>query len=152
MSLSPPKPTVHVRPLPYEERLEQRADAQVDLVVIHCTELPDLDTAREYGERVLHDSGAGNSGHYYVDRDGGVHLWVHPGRVANHCRGYNPRSIGIELVNVGRFPDWFDSRRQEMTEPYPEAQLQALLALLASLRRSLTSLRFIAGHEDLDTA
>jgi N-acetylmuramoyl-L-alanine amidase len=152
MCIPPPKPTVHVRPLPYEERLEQRADAQVDLVVIHCTELPDLDTAREYGERVVHPSGAGNSGHYYVDRDGSVHLWVHPGRVANHCRGYNPRSIGIELVNVGRFPDWFDSRRQEMTEPYPEAQLQALLALLASLRRSLTSLRFIAGHEDLDRA
>jgi N-acetylmuramoyl-L-alanine amidase len=152
MSLPPPKPTVHVRPLPYEERLEQRADAQVDLVVIHCTELPDLDTAREYGERVVHESGAGNSGHYYVDRDGSVHLWVHPGRIANHCRGYNPRSIGIELVNLGRYPDWFDSRRQEMTEPYPEAQLQALLALLASLRRSLTSLRYIAGHEDLDTA
>jgi N-acetylmuramoyl-L-alanine amidase len=152
MSLPPPKPTVHVRSLPYEERLEQRADAQVDLVVIHCTELPDLDTAREYGERVVHESGAGNSGHYYVDRDGSVHLWVHPGRIANHCRGYNPRSIGIELVNLGRYPDWFDSRRQELTEPDPEAHLQALLALLASLRRSLTSLRYIAGHEDLDTA
>ena len=129
-----------------------RPDAQVDLVVVHCTELPDLETAREYGERAVHASGAGNSGHYYVDRDGSVHLWVHPGRVANHCRGYNPRSIGIELVNTGRFPEWFDSRRQEMTEPYPDAQIQALLGLLASLRRSLTSLRYIAGHEDLDTA
>ena len=152
MSASPPKPAVHVRPLPYEARLQQRPDAQVDLVVVHCTELPDLDTAREYGERVVHESGAGNSGHYYVDRDGSVHLWVHPGRVAHHCRGYNPRSIGIELVNIGRYPDWFDSRRQVMAEPYPEAQVQALLALLASLRRSLTSLRWIAGHEDLDTA
>ena len=152
MSASPPKPAVHVRPLPYEERLGQRPDVEVDLVVIHCTELPDLDTAREYGERVMHDSGAGNSGHYYIDRDGSVHLWVHPGRIAHHCRGYNPRSIGIELVNTGRFPDWFDSRRQVMDEPYPEPQLLALLALLASLRRSLTSLRWIAGHEELDTA
>jgi N-acetylmuramoyl-L-alanine amidase len=152
MSTSPARPAVHVWPLPYEAQLEQRPDAQVDLVVVHCTELPDLATAREYGERALYDSGAGNSGHYYVDRDGSVHLFVHPGRVAHHCRGYNPRSIGIELVNTGRFPDWLDSRRQQMSEPYPEPQLRALLGLLASLRRSLTGLRYIAGHEDLDTA
>ena len=150
--MSAPPPAIDVWPLPYEEKLAQRPDAQVDLVVVHCTELPDLAVAREYGERVMHASGAGNSGHYYVDRDGSVHLWVHPGRVANHCRGYNPRSIGIELVNLGRFPDWYDSRHQDMPEPYTEAQLQALLGLLASLRRSLTSLRWIAGHEDLDTA
>jgi len=147
-----PKPTIHVWPLPYEDRLEQRPDSQVDLVVIHCTELPDLAIAREYGERALYESGTGNSGHYYIDRDGSVHLFVHPGRVANHCRGYNPRSIGIELVNIGRYPDWLDSRRQEMPEAYTEAQLQALAGLLVSLQRSLTGLRWIAGHEDLDTA
>jgi len=101
---------------------------------------------------VLYDSAAGNSGHYYIDRDGSVLLFVHPGRIANHCRGYNDRSIGIELVNTGRYPDWLDSRQQEMREAYPQAQLDALSGLLASLRRSLTSLRWIAGHEDLDTA
>jgi N-acetylmuramoyl-L-alanine amidase len=152
MSRDLPPPAIHVWPLPYEERLEQRPAAQIDLVVIHCTELPDLATAREYGERALYESGAGNSGHYYIDRDGSVHLWVHPGRVAHHCRGYNPRSIGIELVNTGRYPDWLDSRRQQMSEPYTAVQLRALVALLASLRRSLTGLRYIAGHEDLDTA
>jgi N-acetylmuramoyl-L-alanine amidase len=152
MSALPQKPSIHVWPLPYEERLPQRPDAQVDLVVIHCTELPDLAMAREYGERVLYDSGAGNSGHYYVDRDGGVQLFVHPGRIAHHCRGYNERSIGIELVNTGRYPDWFDSRRQDMREAYPQAQVDALVGLLDSLRRSLTGLRWIAGHEDLDTA
>ena len=151
MSAPPPKPAIRVWPLPYEERLPQRPDARVDLVVIHCTELPDLAMAREYGERVLYDSGAGNSGHYYIDRDGSVLLFVHPGRIAHHCRRYNDRSIGIELVNSGRYPDWLDSRRQEMREPYPQAQLDALSGLLASLRRSLTGLRFIAGHEDLDT-
>ena len=152
MSALPQKPSIHVWPLPYEERLPQRPDAQVDLVVIHCTELPDLAMAREYGERVLYESGAGNSGHYYIDRDGDTQLFVHPGRIAHHCRSYNERSIGIELVNIGRYPDWFDSRRQEMTEGYPDAQVEALLGLLLSLRRSLTSLRWIAGHEDLDTA
>ena len=73
--------------MPYEARLEPRPLAQVDLVVIHCTELPDLATARQYGERVLYpDSGTGNSGHYYIDRDGTVHVFVAPDRVAHHTR------------------------------------------------------------------
>jgi len=151
MSALPQKPSIRVWPLPYEERLPQRPDAQVDLVVIHCTELPDMAMAREYGERVLYESGAGNSGHYYIDRDGSVHLFVRPTRIANHTRGYNPRSIGIELVNTGRYPHWLDSRHQAMVEPYPAVQVQALIALLASLRQELPELRFIAGHEDLDT-
>ena len=105
MSQDLPPPAIHVWPLPYEERLAQRPAAQIDLVVIHCTELPDLATAREYGERELYDSGTGNSGHFYIDRDGAVHLFARPTRITNHTRGYNPRSIGIELVNTGRFPD-----------------------------------------------
>jgi N-acetylmuramoyl-L-alanine amidase len=147
----PPLP-LHAWPLPYEERLEARPLAQVDLVVIHCTELPDLATAREYGERVHYDAGTGNSGHYYIDRDGTVHVFVRPERIANHTRGYNPRSVGIELVNTGRYPDWYDSRRQVMAEPYTPAQVAALVALLARLRAELPNLRHIAGHEDLDTA
>lgn len=147
----PPLP-LHEWTLPYEARLEARPLAQVDLVVIHCTELPDLATAREYGERVLYDAGTGNSGHYYIDRDGTVHVFVRPNRVANHTRGYNPRSVGIELVNIGRFPDWFDTKRQVMTEPYTAAQVEALVALLARLRAELPNLAHIAGHEDLDTA
>ena len=139
-------------PLPYVERLERRALADVELVVIHCTELPDLATAREYGERVVHDSGTGNSGHYYVDRDGTIHRFVPDERVAHHVRGLNARSIGIELVNRGRWPDWFDSRRQAMEEDYTEAQVDALVALLGDLRSRLPNLRAVAGHEDLDTA
>jgi N-acetylmuramoyl-L-alanine amidase len=147
----PPLP-MHEWLLPYEERLPERPLAQVDLVVVHCTELPDLATARRYGERVLYDSGAGNSGHYYIDRDGTIHVFVRPQRTANHTRGHNPRSVGIELVNTGRYPDWYDTRRQVMTEPYTTAQVEALVALLAQLRRELPNLTQIAGHEDLDTA
>jgi len=147
-----PPPSVHVWPLPYESLLGERPASDIDLVVMHCTELPDLAMAREYGERQQHERGTGNSGHYYIDRDGAVHLWVRPTRIAHHTRGYNPRSIGIELVNTGRYPDWYDSRRQAMTEPYPDAQLDALVALLQALRRDLPQLRFVAGHEDLDVA
>jgi N-acetylmuramoyl-L-alanine amidase len=144
-------PALRIEPLPYEPRLAPRPLGQIDLVVIHCTELPDLATAREYGERVLYpDSGTGNSGHFYIDRDGSVHRWVATDRVAHHTRGYNPRSIGIELVNRGRFPHWLDSRHQAMEEPYADAQVAALVALLRQLQGDCAALRYIAGHEDLD--
>jgi N-acetylmuramoyl-L-alanine amidase len=144
---------IDVAPLVYESRLEARPRTQIDLVVIHCTELPDLATAREYGDRVHYEAtGTGNSGHFYIDRDGSVHRWIAIERTAHHTRGYNPRSIGIELVNTGRYPRWLDASHQAMDEPYTAVQLRALVALLASLRRSLTGLRYIAGHEDLDTA
>ena len=146
----PPDPAMHDWPLPYEARLEARPTARIDLVVIHCTELPDLAMARQFGEREVHASGTGNSGHYYIDRDGSIHVFVKPGRIAHHTRGYNERSVGIELVNTGRYPDWLDSRRQTMDEPYTEAQVVALVALLNTLRQDIPTLEFIAGHEDLD--
>jgi N-acetylmuramoyl-L-alanine amidase len=145
-------PRIHDQPLPYVDILPERPVDAVELVVIHCTELPDLAMAREYGEKVLHASGAGNSGHYYVDRDGAVYRYVPGTRVANHVRGHNANSIGIELVNRGRYPHWWDSRQQQMTEPYSEIQIAALNALLAQLRVEFPKLRDIAGHEDLDTA
>ncbi len=145
-------PPVHLDPLPYEARLAPRASSAVDLVVIHCTELPDLATARRFGEEILYPgSQTGNSGHYYIDRDGALHQFVSPGLVAHHTRGYNPRSIGIELVNLGRYPAWLASDHQAMEEAYPEAQVDALVALLRGLRSQYPALRLIAGHEDLDT-
>ncbi|WP_460763749.1 N-acetylmuramoyl-L-alanine amidase [Lysobacter fragariae] len=146
----PPLP-VTVDPLPYEAQLDARPLSQIDLVVIHCTELPDMALAREYGERVLYGSGTGNSGHYYIDRDGTVFQYVSPQRIAHHVRGYNARSVGIELVNTGRYPHWRDSQHQAMSEPYTDAQIAALLALLAQLKAQLPALQLIAGHEDLDT-
>ena len=144
-------PAIALQPLPYQERLAARAPGDIDLVVIHCTELPDLAMAREYGERTLYESGTGNSGHYYIDRDGRLVQYVAPERVAHHVSGFNPRSIGIELVNTGRYPHWLDSRHQAMDEPYTEAQIAALIDLLQHLCRTLPALAYIAGHEWLDT-
>lgn len=137
-------------PLPYVARLEQRHIDDVDLVVIHCTELPDLDDARRYGEQICHPSATGNSGHYYIDRDGSVHCFVDPLRVSHHTRGYNERSIGVELINRGRYPLWLDSRHQEMQENYTDAQIRSLLALLKFLHYRFEHLDLIGGHEDLD--
>lgn len=145
-------PEINLDPLPYTERLEQRNPAAIRRVVIHCTELPDLATAREYGERVHYEaSGTGNSGHFYIDRDGTIHQWVPIERVAHHVRDNNHDSIGIELVNRGRYPDWLDSRCQDMTEAYPDAQIRALVMLLQHLETELPGLAAIAGHDELDT-
>ena len=138
-------------PLPYAELLGLRPTSDIDLVVIHCTELPDLATAREYGERIHYpQSGTGNSGHYYIDRDGSIERWVPEDRIAHHVRGRNAHSIGIQLVNTGRYPRWLDSGHQAMDEAYPPAQIAALMALLADLQARMPSIRHIAGHEDLD--
>ena len=145
-------PIVRVALLPYAERLAPRALDEVDLVVIHCTELPDLASARRFGEQVHYpQSQTGNSGHFYIDRDGSIHQYVPVDRSAHHTRGFNTRSIGIELVNTGRYPDWLDSRRQAMDEPYAPVQVDALVAMLQHLQSTLPALRWIAGHEDLDT-
>ncbi|WP_414707367.1 N-acetylmuramoyl-L-alanine amidase [Rudaea sp.] len=142
---------IHDWPLPYEARLHKRALSDIDLVVIHCTELPDMKTTREYGERVHYPNlGTGNSGHYYIEENGTIYRFVAPERVANHTVGYNTRSIGIEMFNVGRYPHWGDSRYQAFTVPYTKEQINSLLALLRKLRAGIPSLRYISGHENLD--
>jgi hypothetical protein len=119
--LPPLDPAWQIAPLAYVERLDARPIDAIALVVIHCTELPDLAEARVAGERALYPSGTGNSGHFYIDRDGQVHVWVPLDRVAHHVRGHNAHSVGIELVNRGRYPDWLASGSQQMDEPYPPA-------------------------------
>lgn len=137
--------------LPYVSRLDKRDTSDIDLLVIHCTELPDLATARQYGEQVHYEgSQTGNSGHYYVDRDGSVHCWVPPEHIAHHAGNYNARSMGIELVNQGRWPDWFNSQNQVMTEPYPAVQVKALIDLINGLHENHRGIEWITGHEDLD--
>ena len=144
---------IHQRHLPYIERLDPRDVSAVDLVVIHCTELPDLATAREYGERVYYpDSGTGNCGHYYIDRDGRVEQWVPPDRIAHHVRGFNEHSIGIELVNMGRYPHWLNSDAQQMIEQYPRLQIASLVSLVDFLCAAYPRLKWINGHDQLDKA
>jgi len=148
----PPAEPIRLHRLSYNDRLEPRALEEIDLVVIHATELPDLATAREYGERIQYrDSGTGNSGHFYIDRDGRIEQWIDLDRVAHHVAGLNRCSIGIELVNLGRYPNWLDSRHQRWQENITRAQLAALLKLLDRLRSQLPALERIAGHDQLDT-
>ena len=59
-------------PLPYVSKLDSRDAPSIRIVVIHCTETPTLASARSFGELIHYASGSGNSGHFYVDRDGRV--------------------------------------------------------------------------------
>lgn len=109
--------------------------------------------AREYGERLMHaDSQTGNSGHFYIDRNGRIEQWVPLEFAAHHVKDHNFNTIGVELVNLGRYPDWFHSENQQMTETYPDVQIAALVRLVGYLQETLTGLRWVAGHEDIDTA
>jgi len=149
----PIAPKIEKAHLSYVPRLAVRRLDTIARVVIHCTELPGLVEARAYGEHVLYpESGTGNSGHWYIDRDGRIFEYVPPERIAHHVRDQNQDSLGIELVNLGRWPDWLDSRHQQPQEPYPPAQIAALRSLLQFLTATLPGLHQIAGHEDLDTA
>ncbi len=137
--------------LPYWQNLIERSTDELNLVVIHATELTDMAEAREYGERVLYEgSGTGASGHYYIDRDGSIEQYVPDDRVANHTSGWNRRSLSIELINLGRYPNWFHTDHQVMQEPYPDAQIEALIKLVNEFKRRYPSIEFTEGHEDLD--
>jgi N-acetylmuramoyl-L-alanine amidase len=146
--------TVDIRDelIEWNGRLRKREARAIELIVLHCTELPTLEDARavardswwrEPDQRCV-------GGHYYVDRPGTIHRFVEDDRVAHHVRGHNAESIGIEIVNRGRFPHWFRSDHQTPTEPYTAEQVEAVLALLEDLRARHPSLGRVARHEDLD--
>ena len=137
--------------LPYWLKLSARTTDELNMIVIHATELTDMAQAREYGERVLYDSGTGASGHYYIDRDGTIEQYVPDNRIANHTSGWNSRTLSIELVNLGRYPNWYHTDHQQMQEAYPPAQIDALILLVNELKSRYPSIKFTQGHEDLDT-
>jgi len=120
-------------------------------VVVHCTELPNLQVAREYAERIIYPSGTGNCGHFYIHTDGRCYQWVDLDRVAHHVRGFNTTSVGIELSHLGRYPNWYHADQQNITETYTQPQMTTLLSLLQDLKKSLPALQYITGHEQLDT-
>ncbi len=134
----------------YNCRLKERDLESINTVVIHCTELPDPDLCREFAERILYESGTGNCGHYYVHRDGVCFQYVELNRTAHHVAGQNETSIGVELINLGRYPHWFRSDHQEMTQEYTEQQYETLTKLLQHLRTELPGLVRLERHSDLD--
>lgn len=131
--------------LPSPNHAARPADASVDILVLHYTELPLAeslailrDDAREL--RV--------SAHYVLDLDGTLYRLVPEERIAwhagrSHWRGrdaLNATSIGIEIVNL--HGDLHD---------YPPRQIAALIELCHEIlaRHSAIVPRNVVGHSDI---
>lgn len=78
--------------------------------------------------------------HYVIGRSGDLVSVISESQVANHARGHNARSIGIELVNDG-----------DGVDPFPEPQVRALIDLLRDIRRRHTlGADAIVTHAEVD--
>ena len=116
-----------------------------DIILLHYT---GMETGQGALER-LRDPEAKVSSHYLVEEDGRIFSLVAEERRAWHAgvsfwkgeTDINGRSIGIEIVNPGH--DWG-------YRPFPEAQIVALIALMADIRtRWMVPDARIIGHSDV---
>src|SRR5689334_18315908 len=67
-----------------------RNGVAVNMVVVHCTEASLSRTISEFTVNSV------KSAHYVIDRNGDIYQLVEDSEVANHCKGANTKSIGIE--------------------------------------------------------
>ena len=117
----------------------------ISMVVVHYT---GMQSGAEALERLC-NAHAGVSAHYLIEEDGTVHRLVREDRRAWHAgksfwRGItdiNSASIGIELVNPGHEFGY---------QPFPDAQMEALLPLLADMvQRHDIPRANVVGHSDI---
>ncbi|MGX9966051.1 N-acetylmuramoyl-L-alanine amidase [Roseomonas sp. F4] len=123
----------------------------------------------------------GLSAHFFVDRDGTIIQTVPCNRQASHAgdsawgkyEGLNPRSIGIEIANLG----WLDRKGADgwtraglsrslpdnqvvvaahkhggpvrAWEAYPEAQLRAVEDLTRAILAAYPAIKEVVGHDDI---
>ncbi len=122
--------------------------AAVSMVVLHYTGMKSGEEALER----LCDKRSQVSAHYLIDEQGKVFAMVPEERRAWHAgRSYwrgvtdvNSAAIGIELVNPGH--EWG-------YRPFPEAQMEALLPLLAAMLKRWDIPRAnVVGHSDVAPA
>ena len=135
----------------HRENLSPNCDERalpVSMVVLHYT---GMRTAEEAEQRLV-DPAAKVRAHYLIGEDGEVVRLVPEGKRAWHAgRSYwrglndvNSASIGIELVNPGH--EWG-------YRPFPRAQMEALLPLLARIVEAHDVPRAnVVGHSDVAPA
>lgn len=122
----------------------------VDAIIVHSLGGPDCRAGRPFYRTIDGDAAQWMatfnrlpivSIHYVVDRAGHVESGVSEEVAATHATGWNQRSIGIELVNNG-----------DGTDPFPAAQIEALVALVRAIRQrhpAITPAR-VLRHSDVD--
>lgn len=124
----------------------------INMVVIHATGGPTCDrltgkpvwiAAGQLEENIRNIEAHRTLGiHYMIDRDGALRASVPEHQIAHHVFRFSVRSIAIELVNDG-----------DGVDPFPPAQLDALVRLLRDIRqRHAITKAGLVRHSDLDPA
>jgi len=124
----------------------------VDAIVIHSLGGPDCLNGTVFHKEITGTAAQwatfftklpGVSIHYVVDRAGAIAASLPEDQVASHAIGWNQRSIAIELVNNGDGKD-----------PFPDAQMTALLRLVRAIRERHPAVRVenFRRHSDVDSS
>jgi len=136
--------------LDYIEKLGERSTADLNMIVIHATEQPDWPHSRAFAEKIRYGNATGASGHYYIDRTGNIEQYVPDNRIANHASGWNKKTLSVELINTGRYPNATHTEYQNWPDDYPVAQIDALISLMVLFKRRYPTIKYIQGHGDVD--
>ena len=117
---------------------------RIDLIVIHCTaSRPDQSISFEKLDKMHQARGWKCCGyHYYITRDGQLHIGRPEDMVGAHARHYNAHSIGI------CYEGGLDEKGHAADTRTP-AQRHAMIALLRSLKEVYPDAE-IVGHCELE--
>jgi N-acetylmuramoyl-L-alanine amidase len=144
---------LHITPHPSPNFNDRRHNAKPEYIILHYTDTLTTKEALDLLCAPKHEASA----HYVIERDGHILQLVDDDKRAWHAgqsywRGItdmNSQSIGIEIVNAGH-------RNQidgEPLEPYPDAQITAVIALCKAIidRRAILPENILA-HSDIAPA
>lgn len=147
MSHPTPESPVAAKVFPSPNHGERKEGKRADMVLLHYTGMPDTGQALQW----LCNPVSEVSCHYFVFEDGRVLQLVPEGRRAWHAgvsswageRDVNSVSLGIEIAHPGH-------DAAGAMAPYPEAQIEAVIALVRDLgaRHSIAPHRVLA-HSDV---
>jgi N-acetylmuramoyl-L-alanine amidase/Fungal chitosanase of glycosyl hydrolase group 75 len=88
------KPAVELIQSPHRS---SRNGAKITTIVVHCTEIPLKETVELFANP---NSKRQVSAHYVIGRGGEIIQMVNDNERANHCKGANSNSIGVEHVGT----------------------------------------------------
>lgn len=108
------------------------ANRTIDMIVLHSTGSDNAEGAIAW----FNNPNSKVSAHYVIDRKGLVYKLVRIQHIAWHARGYNNRSIGIEIVQSPESPTTIEQR-------------YALMELVISLVSTIKSIKYLQGHFEL---
>jgi len=145
--------TLHSAELAARDRWRPREATSINAIVIHSVggpaciagavtfrPIPFRDDDAMFWRKVMLAAPSADA-HYVIGRSGRVAEIMPITQIANHTVGVNDISVGIELVNRG-----------DGAEPYGEAQIASLVALIRDIRGRVPAIPFenIVLHSEID--